>query len=103
MERKHFKESFCDVTGAKREKHSGQREFQINLCKEQLDLGRLLCGDRAGCLRLPSCLPFKRTIFLCLKAPAIENAEIYLWKMLRSSDLPASAPAVDVSVRLAPR
>lgn len=46
----------------------------MNLCKEQLDLERLLCGERAGFSCLPSCLPFKRTIFLCLKAP--ENAEI---------------------------
>lgn len=76
LERKHFKESFCDLTGAKREKHSKQRECQMNLCKEQLDLERLLCGGRTGFSCLPSCLPFKRTIFLCLKAPAIENAEI---------------------------
>lgn len=64
------------MTGAKREKHSGQREFQMNLCKEQLNLERLLCGDRAGFSCLPSCLPLKCTVFLCLKAPATENAEI---------------------------
>lgn len=47
----------------------------MNLCKEQLDLERLLCGERAGFSCLASCLPFKRTIFLCLKAPAVEDAE----------------------------
>lgn len=75
FERKHFKASY-DLTGAKREKHSGQREFQMNLCKKQLNLERLLCSERAGFSCLPSRLPFKRTMFLCLKAPALENAEI---------------------------
>lgn len=103
LERKHFKESFCDLTGAKREKHCGQREFQMNLCKEQLDLERLLSGERAGFSCLPSCLPFKRTIFLCLKAAAVENAEIsrsIYWKCWDpQTSLPMSL-LWDVSVRL---
>lgn len=30
LERKHFKASSYDLTGVKRRKHSGQREFQMN-------------------------------------------------------------------------
>lgn len=55
LERKPFK-AFCDLIGFKRGKHSGQREFQMNRCKEWLDLKHQL-EQRGGWILTPSVLP----------------------------------------------
>lgn len=46
LERKHFKPSFCDLTGTKRGKHSRQREFQTDHCEEWLDPEHRPCAVR---------------------------------------------------------
>lgn len=50
--------------------------FKQIITKSGLTLDVFSHGERAGFSHFPSCLLFKRTIFLCLKASAVENSQV---------------------------
>lgn len=71
-----LKHPFVTWLGLKGESIADRGNFKWIVAKSGPTLNISLRCERARFSRLPSCLPFKRTIFLCLKAPAVENAQV---------------------------